>query len=226
MELEDLRQKANRVLRRQWLKYTLRNVSNNDNHEGLDRIYLMPDPWNLNSPREHCRFEATNALIRRNFGIVPELLEIGCGEGMQSSFLQEVCHNLHGVEVSPTAVSRARARLPAAHFETGDLLHQDWLRSGRHFDLVVACEVLYYVSDLDATVAEMNRLGDACLVSFFSPEAPKLTAAVEKIPGVQKDWFHFDGVTWLIAWWRNRESARGHTGDTTTPAPANGSPAT
>jgi hypothetical protein len=157
---EDLRQKANRVLRRQWLKYTLRNVSNNDNHAGLERIYRVPDPWNLDSPRERARFEATNAMISRNFGTVGNLLEIGSGEGLQSSYLRQVCRTLHGVEVSPTAVARARERLPDAHFVAGDLFQQDWLKQGRRFDLVVACEVLYYVADLDATLAEMNRLGD------------------------------------------------------------------
>ena len=220
IQAELLRQKANRVLRRQWLKYTLRNVSNNDNHAGLERIYMMPDPWNLDSPREHARFEATNALITRHFGTVGDLLELGSGEGLQSAYLRRVCRNLHGVEVSPTAVARARRRLPEAHFESGDLFQQDWLRQDRRFDLVVACEVLYYVADLDATLAEMNRLGDACIVSFFAPEAYKLSARLERIGNIQKDWFHFDGVTWLMAWWKNPPRADDRTADTTTPAAA------
>ena len=203
---EDLRQKANRVLRRQWLKYTLRNVSNNDNHTGLERIYKMPDPWNLDSPRERARFEATNAMIARHFGDVGDLLEIGSGEGLQSSYLQKICKKLHGIEVSPTAVDRARERLPDAHFAAGDLFQQEWLKQGRRFDLVVACEVLYYVADLDATLAEMNRLGDACFVSFFTAEAYKLAATLDRINNVQKEWFHFDGTTWLFAWWRNGAS--------------------
>ena len=214
LEINDLRRKANRVLRRQWLKYSLKNVTNNDNHEGLDRIYRVADPWNLDSPREHARFEATNGMIRRHFGNVGDLLEIGSGEGLQSTYLSRVCRNLHGVEVSPTAVARARKRLPQARFESGDLHTQDWLKHGRRFDLVVACEVLYYVSDLDATIAEMNRLGDACLVSFFTGEAYKMASKLDRIEGVQKEWFCYDGVTWLMAWWRNRPAADGHTDGT------------
>lgn len=220
IELDALRRKANRVFRRQWLKYSLRNVSNNDNHRGLDRIYMVPDPWNLDSPREHARFEATNAIIRRHFGEVGELLEIGSGEGLQSSYLSKICRKLHGVEVSATAVERARQRLPGAHFEAGDLLQQQWLKQRRRFDLVVACEVLYYVADLEATLAEMNRLGDACLVTFFTGEAYKLAARLERINGVQKEWFYYDGVTWLMVWWRNPASDAGHTADTATPAVA------
>jgi 2-polyprenyl-3-methyl-5-hydroxy-6-metoxy-1,4-benzoquinol methylase len=217
---ELLRQKANRVLRRHWLKYTLRNVSNNDNHAGLERIYMMPDPWNLDSPKEHARFAATNGVIQRNFGTVGDILEIGSGEGLQSTYLHKVCRNLHGIEVSPTAVARARKRLPDAHFEAGDLAQQDWLKQGRRFDLVVACEVLYYVADLDATLEQMNQLGDACLVSFFSAEAHKLVGTLERIPNLQKDWFCFDGVTWLMAWWKNPPRAAGRTADTATPAAA------
>jgi cyclopropane fatty-acyl-phospholipid synthase-like methyltransferase len=178
---------------------------------------MVPDPWNLDSPREHARFEATNAMIARNFGNVEDLLEIGSGEGLQSSYLKQVCTNLHGLEVSPTAVQRARQRVPSATFATGDLLEQPWLRQGRRFDLVVACEVLYYIADLEGTLAAMNRLGKACFVSFFTGEAYKLAARMNRIEGVQKEWFHFDGVTWLMAWWRNRPSDAGHIDGTAKP---------
>ncbi len=219
-QTDALRQKANRVLRRQWLKYTLRNVTNNDNYAGLDRIYTIPDPWSLDSPREHVRFEITNTFINRNFGKVDNLLEIGCGEGLQSSYLRQVCNNLHGIDVSPTAVARARQRLPEVHFESGDLFHQDWLKQDRRFDLVVACEVLYYIADLEATLAEMNRLGDNCFVSFFTGEAYKLCARMDRIEGVHKDWYHFDGITWLFAWWKNPPRVAGRTGDTAKPGVA------
>jgi SAM-dependent methyltransferase len=218
---EEFRRKANRVLRRQWLKYTLRNVTNNDNHAGLERIYTIPDPWSLDSPREHVRFEATNRLIKRNFGDLGDVLEIGSGEGLQSSYLRQICTNLHGIDVSPTAVARARRRLPDVHFESGDLFHQDWLKQrDRRFDLVVACEVLYYIADLEATLAEMNRLGDACFVSFFTGEAYKLCARMDRIEGVHKDWYHFDGITWLFAWWKNPPRGADRIAGTATPTAA------
>jgi trans-aconitate methyltransferase len=204
MELEKLRRKARKVLRRRWMQHALKDVTNNDNHAGLERIYRITDPWNLDSPLEHARFETTNHLILKHFGRVGDLLELGSSEGVQSTYLRRLCRNLYGIDVSPTAVERARKRVPDADFRAGELSKQPWLKEGKRFDLVVACEVLYYVADVRRTLEMMNQLGNGCFVSFFAPEAHKLTALVESIPRVQKGWFNQDGVTWLMAWWENR----------------------
>lgn len=204
LDLKTLQDKARKLARRRWMKKHLRDISDNDNHAGLERIYGIQDPWNLNSPRERARFEATNEVIRSRFGHVNDLLEIGCGEGIQSTYLRQLCRNLYGIEVSATALERARTRVPDAHFSVGDLSQQPWLTEGKRFDLIVACEVLYYVRDVQATIEQMNKLADACLVTFFSPEAHKLTSIVESMPNVEKGWFHYNGTTWLMAWWRNQ----------------------
>src|SRR5688572_20569208 len=112
LDLDKLRQRALRLTRRSWMKHALRNVSNNDDHQGLERAYRLKDPWNLDSPMEHARFAATSSLLSQRFGRVNDLLEIGCGEGLQSTYLQELTERLHGIDVSATAIERARARLP------------------------------------------------------------------------------------------------------------------
>lgn len=198
-----LTDKIRNALRRRWLHYGLRNISNNDNHQGLEHLYLLHDPWNLDSHREHVRFALTNREIDRAFGKVGKLLEIGSGEGYQSTYLRRLCDELWGVEVSMTAVARAKSRLPDAKFFVGDVLSQPWSQQGRQFDLVVACEVLYYISDIRTTLDTMNRLGKACFVSFFSPEVYKLAELIETIPNVQKNWIAHDRTTWLLAYWTN-----------------------
>lgn len=203
LDLEKFRKKVKRITRRSWMRHALRNISNNDNHAGLERAYLLTDPWNLDSPVEHSRFAATNRVLEQRFGHVSDLLEVGCGEGLQSSYLQRLTRQLHGIDVSPTAISRARARLPRASFHVGDLLSQGWHRTGRRFDVVVACEVLYYVQDLEATLAAMSAIGDHCFVSFYSPEAYKLSDAIHRIPNVEQGWYSDSGFTWLMAWWSN-----------------------
>src|SRR4051812_34342504 len=94
-------------LRRLWTRVMLRGVHYRDRHQQLDMLYRVRDPWNLDSPREHFRFEETNRLITREFGHVPNLLELGCGEGYQSRHLEKVCDRLHGCDISANAVERA-----------------------------------------------------------------------------------------------------------------------
>src|SRR5688572_6532786 len=104
LDLVKIRKKVARVTRRSWMKHALRKISNNDNHAGLERAYWLTDPWNLDSPVEHARFAATNRVIEDRFGRVADLLEVGCGEGLQSTYLQRLTDRLHGIDVSPTAV--------------------------------------------------------------------------------------------------------------------------
>lgn len=206
-QLAKFRRKAVKAIKRGWMKIALRDISDNDNHEKLDRVYRVPDPWHLDCPTERVRMDATNRVIERNFGHVGALLEIGCGEGLQSEVLHKICDRLHGIDVSPTAVQRARERLPNALFDVGELGAQSWLEN-KHFDLAVACEVLYYISDVPATFELMNRVADNCFITYLSSAWHKLDAVVDAIPGVQKDWANYGGNCWLMAWWRSPYARR------------------
>src|SRR5690606_7831886 len=146
--------------------------------------------------RGDARFKATNQLIELQYGRVESLLESGSGEGVQSQYLSEISQALRGIDVSATAVTRARKLLPTANFQTGELIKQPWVTEQDKFDLVVACEVLYYVADVRKTLEAMNHVGKNCFVSFFTPEALKLSKLIDAIPNVQKSWFSHDGVTW------------------------------
>lgn len=192
-----------KVKRRSWMKYALRGVGGNDNFERLDLAYTVEDPWNMDSPTEQARFEATNRIIERTFGRVGSLLELGCGEGHQSAHLARLADRAYGVDVSAKAIERARQRLPATEFATGDIFQQPWGDESGRFDLVTACEVLYYLGDVDATLARMSSLGRACLVTIFAPAARRVGPSLDRIPGLHKDWIWHGGTVWLVGWWRN-----------------------
>lgn len=186
-----------------WRRVALRKVGNNDNHQGLDRLYALPDPWSMTSEREQVRFQKTNEIIRTQIGSVDRMLEIGCGEGHQSEHLRRLCNRLDGLDVSVRAVSRAAARVPDARFGVGEVVALPWaLSDAQRYDLVVACEVLYYLGDVTKTIDEMSRLGRACLVTFFSPAARRVAPYVDGIPGLQKGWIFSDPYAWLWALWR------------------------
>lgn len=192
-----------KIKRRSWMKYALRGVGPNDNFDRLDLAYTIEDPWNMDSPTEIARFEGTNRIIEREFGTLGSLLEIGCGEGHQTRHLAKLAGQVHGIDVSAKAIERASERLPDVRFAEADLAHQPWGNEKHRFDLVTACEVLYYMSDVDATIQHMSHLGRQCLVTIFAPAARRVGPHLDRIPGLQKDWIWHGGTVWLIAWWRN-----------------------
>lgn len=191
-----------KVQRRIWMKYALRGAGN-DNHARLDLAYRMEDPWNMDSALEQARFQATNDIIAQAFGHVGSLLELGCGEGHQTEHLARVSHEQYAIDISPQAIERARRRLPRAHFAATDVFHLPWDRESERFDLVTACEMLYYLSDPGATIARMRALGRNGLVTFFAPACGVLGPHLDSIPGLHKDWFHHGRTAWLVAWWRD-----------------------
>ena len=99
-------------------------------------------------------------------------------------------HNLHAVK---------------ARFAASDLAGQPWGDERHRFDLVVACEVLYYIKDIPATIERMRHLGRACFVTFFAPALVRVGPHLEGIEDLHKDWMQHQGETWLVCWWRNPE---------------------
>jgi 2-polyprenyl-3-methyl-5-hydroxy-6-metoxy-1,4-benzoquinol methylase len=194
---------ARKAVRRTWMNYALRGVGGADNHARLEMAYRLADPWNMESDLERFRFERTNQLVANNFAGTQSLLELGCGEGHQSEYFQRICTEVYGVDVSGTAIGRAQARLPQGRFAAGDIFAQPWGRERGRFDLVVACEVLYYVADIQRTIDEMNFLGKSCFVTIFAPAIRRVGPFIERLPDVRKDWFGAHGAEWVVAFWRS-----------------------
>lgn len=203
--MQRINAKLRKAIRRTWMKYAMRGVGGADNYERLDLAYRLGDPWNMESGLEQARFAATNALVERHFGHVGSLLEVGCGEGHQTQALRRLADEVYGIDVSPTAIERARVRVPDAQFAATDIHQQPWGEQRGRFDLVLACEVLYYIRDIPATIERMRHLGRACMVTFFAPALVRVGPHLERIEGLQKDWMQHQGETWLVCWWRNPE---------------------
>ena len=161
----------------------LRGAAFRDADRRLDLLYAIEDPWEMASEREQHRFSET---MRRLADIAPRfgtILEIGSGEGHQSLLLQDVTDRLCGLEVSARAAARARARLPGARFEVGGVDDVARLFPGMRFDLVTACEVLYYMRDVAAAVQALQEAGDRLFVTAYRARAEAMES-------------HFRGTGW------------------------------
>lgn len=157
----------------------------------------------METEQQRFRFRETNRLIDANFGRVGRILEVGCGEGHQSEELLNVCDELVGIDVSARAVRRAQERCPAATFALGDVFECDALRGGAHFDLVLGCEVLYYMKDVPWALERFSELGDVCLVTYYDHPAERLDRLVLSMPEVQSTRIEYGASAWTAAWWRN-----------------------
>jgi SAM-dependent methyltransferase len=119
-------------------------------------LYRRPDPWKYaSSPYELAKYERTLATLRGN--CASRALEAGCSEGAFTEMLlrEGLARTIVGVDVSETALARARARcaaFPGAEFVRANVSSE--APSGS-FDLIICAEILYYIGP---------RAGRACAI--------------------------------------------------------------
>ena len=117
----------------------------------------LPPPWDIGRPQPAFVRLADAGEIRS------PVLDSGCGTGEHALLLASRGHDVLGLDVSPTAVERARAKAAdrglSATFEVGDVLDLGSL--GRTFATVVDNGVFHVFDDTDRG-RYVRSLADAC----------------------------------------------------------------
>lgn len=116
-----------------------------------------PDPWGFESlPYEQAKYDDTLAALEgRRFGRV---LEVGCSIGVLTARLAPLTDELVAVDVSETALERARMRCAAlGHVRFRRMRMPAEMPDGT-FDLILLSEVAYYwdTADLAASAAYLR----------------------------------------------------------------------
>ncbi len=111
----------------------------------LEQLYSeQEDPWDYaRDPYEHAKYAATLAALPRERYATG--LEIGCSEGVFTREAAARVDRLLGVDISSTAIARARARcadVPGVTFRAFDFIREDLQE---RFDVIFCSEVLYYI---------------------------------------------------------------------------------
>ena len=189
-----------------WVRGLQRGIVFANRNSRFNQLYQVNDPWEMASDREQLRFRETCRIIEKEFGRIGALLEIGCGEGHQSQHLEQVCELLYGIDVSKTALARAQRRCPTARLSVADL--STYRPELPKFDLVVACEVLYYVKDVPAALRRMSELGQRCLVTYVQSGPCVLDAFFTGIPVLGTRVIQGTGSSWKVVWWENAGADR------------------
>lgn len=112
----------------------------------FEEIWSRDDAWALDtSPFEQARYDALiAALADRQYANV---LEIGCGAGAFTARLARLADRVLGLDISPTAIAKAKERLAGAgraEFCAVDIMDIDLTAEGP-FDLIVFTETIYYL---------------------------------------------------------------------------------
>jgi len=136
-----------------------------------DTVYVgdAPPPWDIGRPQPAFLRLADGGVLRGH------LLDAGCGTGEHALMAAARGAEAVGVDVSPTAIARARAKAAerglSARFEVADALSLGQL--GMIFDTIIDSG-LFHVFDDDgreryvASLASVLRSGGTCYLMCFS----------------------------------------------------------
>lgn len=109
-----------------------------------EEVFAGEDPWDYgNSAYESWKFDQTLSLLPT--GRTKTALELGCAEGHLTARLAAHVGQLVAVDISPTAIARARARcreLGNVRFQVLNLAHDPLPQRA---DLILCSEVLFYL---------------------------------------------------------------------------------
>jgi len=130
-------------------------------------------PWDIGRPQPVWVRLADDGEIRS------PVLDTGCGTGEHALLMAERGMEVQGVDLSPTAIERARRKAEerglAAEFAVGDILQLDEL--GRRFTTVIDSGAFHVFDDVEraryvASLASAVEPGGVLHLLCFSDQAP------------------------------------------------------
>ena len=149
------------------------------------RYQVDPDPWRYaSSEYERDKYERDARGLRRR--TVRRCARAGASIGVFTELLAPRCERLTTIDGAPTAVAAARRRLAGAtHVDTvlGEIPDSIPIR---RFDLVVASEILYYLTaaELARTLGRLESSmirGGRLVAAHWRPAGPERPLDAEQV---------------------------------------------
>lgn len=165
-----------RPLGRLWRRIMMHGTAFSNSYGKLKVLYAVEDPWNMTSEQEQHRFGETNRQLAALSPRYGSILELGSGEGHQSVFLRKLAERHFGIDISDIAVRRARNRCPGSQFAAAGFEDVARVFASQRFDLICACEVLCYASDLSGVLPALQARTDRLYVSNYKPRSKRMRA--------------------------------------------------
>jgi 2-polyprenyl-3-methyl-5-hydroxy-6-metoxy-1,4-benzoquinol methylase len=122
------------------------------------------------------------------------ILEVGCTEGRFTKMLTDISSHVTAIDVSQTAVDRAKMTAPKAN-----ILHTSFedMPEHNHFDVIICSEVLYYMPDTSRVLRKLQHMGKFLLTSNFIADVPVFSLKsilwemrLQRFPLLDRVWEH------------------------------------
>jgi len=115
----------------------------------------IEDPWDQSTIEAHRSEKAIALKLIEQLG-VKRVLELGCGLGYFTRQIAALGVDVLGLDISETAIARARSMHPGCRFQVGDILDGEVYRRFEP-ELIVMAEVTWYVLPKLDTFLELCR---------------------------------------------------------------------
>lgn len=88
-----------------------------------------------------------------------DILEIGCGTGKNTEFLQSKAGKLIGADFSAEMLARAKAKIQAENVEFRQMdLREEWKFGENSFDLITCSLALEHIENINFVFAQANKV--------------------------------------------------------------------
>jgi len=109
-------------------------------------------------------------VINQNY--YDSILDVGCGKGAFTNLLKINNRKIVGVDVSPTAIAKARSRYPGIKFKVMTADQTLKMDKREPWDLIVMMEILSYLKDWREVIRKASLRGKSIFISLYLPPKP------------------------------------------------------
>jgi len=98
------------------------------------------------------------------------ILDIGCGKGTFTHLLKKKNNRVTGIDISETAINKAKGKYPEIDFRCLDTNIVVELK--QYFDLVLIMETLSYIEEWKKLLSNISELTEYLYLDLFLPDNP------------------------------------------------------
>lgn len=125
------------------------------------------DSWYQENLSEIDKIIPLSIIGKYNFN---KVCDVGCGKGVFTHLLKKNNNSVIGIDISKTAITKARTKFPEIDFRVmgvGEFSGLD-----ENFDLIVAMEILSYISSWEEVIKTFSTKTNYLFISLYLPEDP------------------------------------------------------